>query len=183
MADELNEVLLTGQVVRKLVHDLASPVAAMRLLAEDADPLLQQAVGRLENRLALFRLIFGGGADDCIDSQRLWRLLAAVIDPATLSADIAGDSPARCQKALAAAVLAVAGRGAVAVTLGSASQWQLTVQQPRPAAISSLQPDSAMVHAPDPALTFAEYLIGPLHGTLSPDAQTFQASGQWSKAV
>lgn len=183
MPAETNEVLLTGQVVRKLVHDLASPVAAMRLLAEDADPLLQQAVGRLEDRLALFRLVFGGGADDRVDSQRLWRLLAAVIAPATLSADVAGDSPARCQKALAATVLAVAGRGAVAVTLGSASQWQLTVQQPRTAAIASLLPDNAIAHPPDPGLAFAAYLIGPLHGTLSPDARTFQASGQWRKPV
>lgn len=143
---------LAGALVRRLAHDLAGPLAAAHLLAEEAaDPLLQQSITRACDLLALYRAVFGGHPDDFVDTMALWQRLAAAIAPAALVADVAPAAPARRHKAAAALVLAAAGRQTVHVQLAADGAFCLRVAPPRPLP----QPD-------DPAIAFAAQVAGRL---------------------
>ena len=159
----MSETGLLGAVVRRLVHDVANPLAAAQMLAEDADPLLRQSIDRVADLLALYRAIFGGNPDDAIDEAALWRRLAATIEPATLSVEIAPEAPTRALKAAAALVLGVAGRGPVLLSIAADSGIRLSAERPGPSEA-------------DPATAFAEQLAGPfIHQT-----GIHQTDARWS---
>ena len=145
----MSDADIMGGIIRRMVHDIANPLGAAQMLAEDGDPLLQQSIARVADLLALYRAIFGGNPADAIDSAALWRRLAAAIEPATLTLERAAEPPPATLKAAAALVLATAGRGPVRLKIGEDCTIHLTAERPRP------QPDEA-------ALAFAQRLAGPL---------------------
>lgn len=57
--------LLAGGLIRRMAHDLSSPLAALQAIAElgSHDPSLQVAIDQLSQRLSLYRALFGGNPD------------------------------------------------------------------------------------------------------------------------
>ncbi len=69
-------------LVRRLAHDLATPLGALAVAIEldrEADPLLREAVSRLTLRLDLQRALFGAPADAPFDPSALGPLLEPIV--------------------------------------------------------------------------------------------------------
>lgn len=159
----MSDADLLGAVVRRLVHDVANPLAAAQLLAEDGDPLLRQSILRVADLLAFYRAVFGGEPDDAIDDAALGRRLADAIAPATLAMAVAPGAPARAMKAGAALVLATAGRGPARLAIAADGAIHLAVERPREA-------------GSDAALRFAERLCGPFRRESAAAAIVFSSA-------
>lgn len=73
---------LAGALARRLAHDLAGPLAAMVTLADispETDPMMAEAIAQLNERLSLFRLLFGGEPDAAFDRSTALTLLSAYL--------------------------------------------------------------------------------------------------------
>ncbi|WP_448586111.1 hypothetical protein [Thermaurantiacus sp.] len=71
---------LAVAVVRRLAHDLASPLAALSLALEldgRPDPVAGQALQALVDRLDLWRALVGRAGEGVPDAPRLWALIEA----------------------------------------------------------------------------------------------------------
>lgn len=141
---------LAGGLIRRISHDLANPLAAVQMLADGTDPLLQQAITAVADQLAMHRAIFGGAPDDAIDMAALMQRVAGAIDPARLEHDIAPSADVRCIKAAAALALALGGAGRLRLSVSADGAIHVVAEKPR------------TTTADDPLLAFANWLAGPL---------------------
>jgi hypothetical protein len=148
--------------VRQLAHDLANPLAALHTLVElaDPDPLLLEALGAVEARLALFRLLFGGDPDRPVPDGTVQAVAARLADRGIhLQCRLSGEAAPREQRAALALVLTVsdllAGAGTIAVADGPEVGLSGRCRPPLPPLVAVL----AGQPADDPQFAAAQWAV------------------------
>lgn len=171
-------------LVRRLAHDLATPLGALGIALEmgpEPDPVARAALGQAEARLALFRALFGAGPDEPFDLG----LLAPAVAPHGVTAVPDGLLPpaVRGFAALAldtAALLSAPGRMVLGREQGPAGRPQLRLEgrvRPPGAALAAVLAGAPAEEPAAVGAAFAVALLGPLDVTPSSDGLVFRPRG------
>lgn len=163
----MSETLLIETLVRRICHDLANPLAALRMELElgSTESALQPAVGALESRLQLVRHAISGTESAPADFARL---VAQSFHHREAEVKFADDAAPRAMRAVALVLPAMAehlgGRGhlsASATADGFSIRIEAPHNQPDDALRAALQGEVSPQSSFAP-LALAAQLVGPI---------------------